>query len=213
MRVMLDYRFEIPEILARIKIRELKRFNEESEKHFKIEFEELKAEVDHLTPEEWSEGEDHYIGLSDALDSLRELKTHFAIVGLFAVFETFLRDTLKQLLGAGVCIPNLKSEKCWTINEMKRMFAKAHVPITKPQRDWNGIKNLQAIRNCITHLDGLPNEEIIKKLKGEKYDVIEGVPVQLPAGYFEENANLIQRHCNRIIKDCQQAFTNKIVKS
>ena len=187
----------------------MKRFNEEGEEHFNIRSEELKAEIDRLTHEEWSEGEDYCLGLRDELESLRELKTHFAVVGLFTVFETFLRETLQQLLGAGVCIPNCNPEKLRAIDEMKQMFAKACVDITKPERDWSEIKKLQAVRNCITHLDGLPNEETVKKLKGEKFDVSEEKPMQIPDAYFEEKANLVQRHCYRIIKDCQQAFTKK----
>ena len=213
MNVLLDYRIEIPRDLARFKIRELKKFHEEGEKHFNIGFDELKTEVDRLTSEEWEEGEDYYIGLSDELESLRELKRNFATVGLFMVLEKFLLDTLQRLHWAGAPIPHRKPADRWDLNKIKDLFTKANVPITKPETDWKAIKKLQALRNCITHLDGIPDEKTAKKLKGEKFDVIEGVPIHISEGYVEANADLVQRHCNRIVDECEKAFMKKPAKS
>ena len=239
MSLSLDYRIEIPLELARIQISSLRRFYDEGEEHFNLGFNELKDEIDHLTPEEWEKGEDFYLGERDQMEFLRRLKRHFSIVGLFTVFETFLRSTLQQLYWAGAdvpkrspnkrryldtmkeifravgvpIVPKRSPNKRWYLDTMKEIFRAVGVPITRPNHDWNSIKKLQAIRNCITHLDGRPDKETVRRLRGYNCHVIKGVWMKLPDGYFEESADLVERICERIVKDCQNAVTEKRVKA
>ena len=139
---------------------------------------------------------------------MRELKRHFSIVGLFTVFEMFLRKTLQELYLAGADVPK-QQPNLHKIHKMKEIFKAAGVPITEPDHDWNSIKKLQAIRNCITHLDGRPDKKPVQKLKDYNCHVSEGVWMELPARYFEENADLVERICERIVKDCQNAVKEK----
>lgn len=198
---------------VRIQIQELRRFHAKGEGLFNLEFDELKAEVDQLGPEEWSEEENHYLDKRWELDSLRELNTQFAIVGLFTVVEMFLRDTLQRLPWTEESISERNPGKRLRFDDMKDIFATADVPLTTSESDWNAIRKLQAIRNCIAHLGGLPSEEAVRKLKGHHLDVTEGEPMQLPAGYFEEGADLVQRVSNRIARQCQKEFPNKRARS
>ena len=202
----LDYRIDALLSLLRIKIDALRSFHHQGEAHFNIEFDKFKAETDHLTVAEWEHREDFYIGQRDELESLRELKRHFAIAGLFNVFETFLRDALDQLRSAGVAVPPRKPKERWYLDKMKDIFAAVRVPITKPDRDWNAIKKLQAFRHCITHRDGYPGEEDVRILKCYNVDVPQDVWIELPARYLEESAVLVENVCDRIVNDCKSAF-------
>ena len=161
-----DYWSDVQIAYVRMQLRELKRFDAEGERLFNFGFNDLKAEVDQLSPEDWHEVEDHYISQRDELESLRDLKAQFAIVGLFTVFEMFLRNTLQHLLPADEVSSKPKPGKRWNFDDMKSAFADAGVRITKPEADWQAIKKLQAIRHCITHLGGLPNEEATNILRG-----------------------------------------------
>ena len=209
MALSLDYRIQIPLHLVRIQIASLRKFYDQGEKHFNSGFDELKARIDQLTPEEWSEGEDYYLEQRDELESLRHLNTQFAIVGLFTVFETFLRWTLHQLLWVGAVVPARRSNERWNLDKMNAILKTIGVPITKPDADWNSIKKLQVIRNCITHLDGRPDEETVRRLQAYNCQVIKGVRMKLPDRYFAQNANLVERICERIVKDCQNAAKEK----
>ena len=157
--VRLDYRIEIPQILAQIHISGLRSFYDECERHFTDVLNNLKDETEHLTPEQWNNVEDYYLGQREDLGGLRELKRHFSIVGLFTVFEKFLRDTLEQLYWAGVTVPKRNPEDRWYLDRMKKIFAEIGVPITKPDRDWNAIKKMEAVRHCITHSGSIPDKE------------------------------------------------------
>ena len=127
----------------------------------------------------------------------------------FNVFETFLRDALDQLGDAGVDVPKPKPGKRWYIDKFKKKFKEIGVPITKPDADWNAIKKLQAIRHCITHCDGIPDDENVRKLKGYNVDVPPHVWMELPDGYFEESADLVARVCDRIVENCRSEFPSR----
>ena len=213
MMLSLDYRIEIPLILAQRHISGLRSFYDEGEMHFNIGVNDLKDETDHLTPEEWNNGEDCYLGQRDDLEELRELKRHFSIVGLFTVFEKFLQDTLQQLRWAGAAVRKRNPKERWFLGEMKEIFAEIGVPITKPDRDWNAIKRMEAVRHCITHLGSLPNEEMVDTLAGYNFRVREGVWMELSDGYFEKSADLVERVCKWIVKDCQKAVKEKRIKA
>ena len=204
--------FEIPLALMRIQTRWLRKFYDEGEDHFDFGFNKLKAETDHLTPEQWEKDEDFYLDQRYDLKSLRELKRHFSIVGLFTTFEMFLRNMLKELYLAGADVPKQKPITRWYLDKIKEIFKEAGVPITEPDRDWNSIKKLQAIRNCITHLDGRPDKETVRKLQDYNCHVIKGAWMELPASYFEECADLVERICDRIVTDCKKAVKEKRVK-
>ena len=208
----LTYRIEIPLKLAQIHISSLRRFHEEGEMNFNIGFNDLKGETSHLTPEEWNDAEDYYLGQRDDLEGLRDLKRHFSIVGLFTVFEIFLRDTLQQLQCAGAAVPKRNPAKRWFFDRMKAIFAKIGVPITKPDRDWNAIRKMQAVRHCITHSGSRPDKEMVRKLEGYNFSLREGVWMELPDGYFEGSADLVERVCGRILEDCHNAEKGKRIK-
>ena len=170
-----------------------------------LNFDELMSEVEQLNPDDWYECEEHFISQRDELESLRDLKTQFAVVGLFTVFEMFLRDTLQRLHRDDEANseprppePEPKRPKQSSFDDMKNAFVELGVPLTRPEIDWNAIKKLQAIRHCITHLGGIPDEEAAKILRGHHLNSTRGVPMQLPTGYFEDSAALIQRVCGRI---------------
>lgn len=256
MEPSIDWRIEAQLTLLRAHIRELKRFYGEGEKHFDIGLDELAKEIDQITDEKWEVYEEFYIGQRESLESLRELKRHFSIVGLFTVFENFLRDTLDHVGCAKMIKPKCELKKFWNLKDikkhisavgvfntladllrntldhlgytkdpkprwgykeswrfedMKKIFACIGVPITKPDRDWNAIKNLQAIRNCITHLGGFPDKKTVQKLKSYNFEVYEGVWMELPSRYFEDSADLVQRVCGRIVGDCKTAFPERQV--
>ena len=201
-----DYKIDILLTLLRFRIHALRGFYSEGEAHFSADIDELKARTDCLTVAEWEQREDFFIGERDGLESLRQLKRHFEIAGLFNVFETFLRDTLDQLSDAKVNVPMPEDGKHWYLGNMKKAFREIGVPITKPDCDWNAIKKLQAIRNCITHCDGIPDEDYVRKLKDYGVDVPPHVWMEVQDGYFEDGADVVARVCDRIVKDCHSKF-------
>ena len=207
----LQYRFEIPLKLAQMHISGLRSFYEEGEMHFNSGFHDLKEETKHLTPEEWNNDENYYLGQRDDLEGLRDLKRHFSVVGLFTVFEIFLRHTLQQLHRAGAAVPFNPNER-WILDRMKDIFAEIGVPITKPNRDWNAIRKMQAVRNCIMHFGSRPEKEMVRTLAGYNFRLREGVWMELPDGYFEESADLVERVCERILEDCHNAAKEKRIK-
>ena len=212
MVLSIKYRIGIPLILAQRHILGLRSFYDEGEMHFNIGFDDLKDETDHLTPEEWNDTEDYYLGRRDDLEGLRDLKRHFSIVGLFTVFEIFLRDMLQQLHWAGAAVPKRNPTKSWFLDRIKVIFAEIGVPITKPDRDWTAIRKMQAVRNCITHFGSRPDKEMVRKLAGYNFCLREGVWMELPDGYFEESADLVERVCERILEDCHNAAKEKRIK-
>ena len=202
---MLD-RLGVPLTLVGIRIRELKRFHEEGERNFKSRYAALEAEFDHLTPEEQSDDlQDHYIDLRDELESIRSLNTNCAIAGLFMAFESFLSNMLKQLKHRGVPgIPEQVPGPYWSLKDMKAIFAKVGVHITKAASDWTAIKRLQAVRHCITHSAGWPDNKTVRKLKGAQFSVSIYERLRLPPGYFDESIEIVQRSCKRIVDDCKR---------
>ena len=201
---MLDW-LEVPLTLAGIKIRELKRFHGAAERSFKSQYAALEAELDRLPPEQWSEDvQDHYIELRDEFESLQHLKTDCAITGLFMAFEAFLRNLLSLLRRIGRPVPVQKPGDRWYLDNMKPLFTQAGVRITEPDDDWRAIKRLQAVRHCITHLEGWPDEDTVTKLKGAKFSVAVGERLRLPPGYFNESVEIVQRSCKRIVDDCKR---------
>ena len=205
--------FKMRSDLARTYISGLRRFYDEGEMHFNIGVKDLGDETDHFKPEEWDSGEgDHYIDLHGELEESRELTRDFSIVGLFRVFEKFLRDTLRHLLRTGPDRAKRDPRDQWSLAEMKEIFKEIGVPVTKPDGDWNSIKKLQAIRNCIVHSGGRADKQRTKKLERYKIPVDQSKMV-LPDGYFEKSADLIERVCKRIAKDCGTAVKEKRIKS
>lgn len=213
MEPSLDYRIDILLTLFRFQIRELRNFYDEGEEQFDFGFDKLKVKIDQLTDMEWELREDFYIGQRDALESLRELKRHFAVVGLFTVFETFLRDILDYLGCAKEPDPKSGYKERWRFEDMKIMFASIGIRITKPDRDWNAVKKLQAIRHCIIHLGSRPDLATVRKLKDYNFEVREDVWMELPQGYFEESADLVQHVGERIVRDCKAEFPLRRVDS
>ena len=196
----------VPLTIVGIRIRELKRFHKEGERNFKARYADLEAEFDRLKLEEWSDDlQDHYIDLRDELESIRSLNTNCAITGLFMAFEDFLSNMLKQIKDRDV--PGVLDQKHGerrSLKHMKAVFAEVGVRITEPEDDWRAIKRLQAVRNCLIHSAGWPNDKTVKKLKAAEFNVAVDKRLRLPTGYFDETAEIVQRSCKRIVDKCKR---------
>ena len=83
--------------LTHNRISRLREFYDEGVRHFDIGLHDLEEQTDHLTSEEWDEVGDFYGEQRYEFEELLELKRHFFIVGLFTVFEMFLRRMLLLL--------------------------------------------------------------------------------------------------------------------
>ena len=197
--------------LVQTRIHGLRSFYDEGERHFGSGFHDLKAKTDHLTPEDWNEFGDFYVDQRHDLEELRELKGHFSIVGLFTVFELFLRGALRLLQQA--CAPKHNPKELRSLDRIKKSFANLGVSITEPAADWNAIKKMQAIRNCITHLGSRPNKKMAKELDDYGFPAGRGMRMELPDGYFEDSAHLVERVCKQIVKDCHNALKENRVKT
>ena len=188
---------------TRIHISRLKEFYGEGEKHFNIELDELTSQVGHLAPEEWNEVGNLFIDEHSDLEALLQLKRRFAIVGLFTVFEVFLRKTLEYVhqpdWAMSKRIPEMR------LDDLKKEFSNLGVAITKPAADWKLIMGMKEVRNCITHSDSFPDEKRAKKLANYGIPVIYG-KMTLPNEYFEESVDIVERTCERIAKDCRYAL-------
>ena len=55
-------------------------------------------------------------------------------------------------------MPKRNPKERWYLDRMKNIFAEIGVPITKPDRDWNAIKRMEAVRHCITHSGSIPDK-------------------------------------------------------
>ena len=189
-------------LIAQIHIDRLTVFFDEGEMHFTIGIDDLKAQTDHLTPEEWDKLEDYFLDRREDLKAFLELNKHFSIVRLFTVFEMFLRATLRELHGSDPAM--LMCIRKMSVFNMKKEFSKIGVPIAKPNRDWHAILGTKAVRNCIIHAGGHPDKELAKKLT--KYTIPVKQSKMMLEGYFGECVDLVERACERIAKDCQDAL-------
>ena len=196
--------------LAQIRISKLKSFYDEGEMHFSIGLDDLKDRTDHLTSEESDKFEDYYLGQRDDLKELMELKKHFSIVGLFTAFEMFLRRTLLLLhhgdTAMSECIRKMR------FDDMKEKFSSIGMPIADPGPDWKAIMGIKEVRNCITHSGSRPGKKMVQRLKDYDFHVSAGVWMELPDGYFGVSADLVERACERITKDCQNALKEEHIR-
>ena len=204
------------------RIGRLRDFYNEGEFNFDSRLRDLKDEADRLVPEQWDGLQDHYIDELYDLEELRELKRNFSIVGLFTVFEIFLRRMLTLILVP----PGVKDRKAllervqkkrWNLDDMKKKFREVGLPITEPNTDWNAIKRMNEVRNCITHHAGQPNKEMMLRLKKINFPVNDAEyptrRMKLPPEYFEESAVIVERVCRRIAKEYGKALIEKRLKS
>ena len=206
----------------------LREFYDEGERHFTIENKDLGDRTDHLTQEEWDWGDgDLSIDRLHELEELRELKRNFAIVGLFTVLEMFLQRALLWLYW-----PGSAARKCLRkelLDEIKKIFAKKNFDEMKPafkkigvliaedNSDWQAILGMKLVRNCITHHGGRVDEEMAEKLKKNSKICVTNPEfptrrMELHENYFRDSANLVERICDRIAKQCYTALKKKPVK-
>ena len=211
--------------IAQIQISMLREFYDAGERHFTSDLNRLEDRTDPLTDDQWEQIE-NFVGQRDELEELRELKRHFSIVGLFTVFEIFLRHTLRQLRWAGASVQGCTRKMLW--REMKRTFKEIGLSIARPDSDWKAIVGIKEVRNCITHSRGHINdkkttyklktdygirviEEHWKPLKGEKPEP-SSWKIQITDRYFRKSADLVETACKRIAKDCQDGLKKNRVK-
>ena len=218
--------------LTRSRISILREFYDEGERHFNIENKDLEERTAHLTQEEWDWGDgDFSIELLHELEELRELKRNFAIVGLFTVLEMFLQRALLWVHGPGPAVPKrirkeLRAEikkkfAKMNFDKMKPAFKEIGVRIAEDNSDWQAILGMKLVRNCITHHGGRLDEEMAEKLEKLKKDykicVIDAEDptrrMKLPKNYFRDSADLVERTCDRITKQCYTALKEKRVKT
>ena len=162
------------------------------------------------------------------MEELRELKRNFAIVGLFTVLEMFLQRALLWFHWPAPAVP--KSIRKELRDEIKKKFAKKDfdemkpafkeigVPIAEDNSDWQAILGMKLVRNCITHHGARRAEEMAEKLKKDyKICVIVAEfptrSMKLPKNYFRDSADLVERTCHRIAKQCYTALKGKHVKA
>ena len=201
-------------MLTGYQISRLVKFYDAGEKHFNIELDDLKKRWPPLGSE-WAGNDDYvndYIGAysleRDELTELLVMKRNFSIVGLFTVFEGFLRKTLEHFHGSNREMVN--RIRRMRLDEMKKEFAKVGVPIASPDRDWQAILGMKEVRNCVTHAGGRPDKETEKTLVNYQVPVDHSrlmiLELVLAEGYFAESVDVVERTCKRIAKDCQDAL-------
>ena len=213
--------------LARTHIRGMKDFYDEGESHFTSELKRLEERANSLTDDEWEQLE----GLIDQryeLEVLRELKRNFSIVGLFTVFEMFLRRALLWLHWPSPALPKCirkelrdeikKKVAKKSFDEMKVTFKKIGVPIAEGTSDWQAIMGMKLVRNCIAHYGGRPDEEMAEKLEKDYKICMANADsptrrMKLSKNYFRDSADLVERTCDRIIKKCHTARKENRVKA
>ena len=191
------------------RISKLREFYDEGEMHFNIGLDDLKAQTDHLTSEEWDEFGDFYVEQRYEFEELRELKKHFSIVGLFTVFEMFLRRMLRLLHHPADAVV-VKRILEMRFDDIKKEFSDLGVEIMKPSCDWQAIMGMKEVRNCITHSDGRADKQRAKNLVNYKIPVDQSRMV-LPDGYFEKSADLVETTYKRIARNCQNILKEKHV--
>lgn len=210
---------------ARIQISTLRDFYDAGERYFASDLNRLEDRTGPLTDDRWEQIE-NFVRQRDVLEELRELKSHFSIVGLFTVFEIFLRHTLRALHWAGAAVPGCIRKMLW--REMKRAFKEIGLPIPRPDANWKAIVGIKDVRNCIAHSRGriydkkmacklkmdyvIPViEEQWKPPKGEESEP-SSWRIQITDRYFQKSADLVERACVRIAKDCQDGLKKNRVK-
>ena len=197
--------------LTHNRVSRLREFYDEGVRHFDIGLNDLEKKTGHLTPEEWDEVGDFYGEQRYEFEELLELKRHFSIVGLFTVFEMFLRRMLLLLhhpVDAAV-----RERILWmSVDKMEKKFSNLGVEITKPCCDWKAILGMKEVRNCIAHSGGRADEQREERLA--KYKIlVDRSKMVLPDGYFEKSADLIESTCKRIARNCQNILKEKHLKA
>ena len=194
----------------------LKTFHSEGERLFTSDFNRLQVEADSL-PDDDGRQIEHLIDQRYEMEALRELTRNFSIVGLFTVFEMFLRRMLRHLRWAGAAVPGCI--QTMRFDDMKKAFRDIDLPITESTPDWQAIIRLRIVRNCIAHSRGrIDNKKTVRKLrKDDEILLIEATwrpaagggesepsswRLQLTEKYFGENAALVEHVCEQISTDC-----------
>ena len=211
--------------IAQIQISMLRDFYDAGERHFTSDLNQLEDRAGTLTDDQWEQIA-NFVGQRDELEELRELKSHFSIIGLFTVFEIFLQHTLWQLRWAGAGVPGCIRKMLWP--EMKRAFKEIGLPIPRPDADWKAIVGIKEARNCIAHSSGrIDDKKMVCKLKTDYGIPVIEEPWKPPKGeklepsswriritdrYFWKSADLVECACKRIAKDCQDGLKKNRVK-
>ena len=101
---------------------------------------------------------------------------------------------------------------------MKPAFKKIGVLIAEDNSAWQAILGMKLVRNCITHHGGRVDEEMAEKLKKNSKICVTNSEfptrrMELHENYFRDSANLVERTCDRIAKQCYTALKKKPGKS
>ncbi len=198
--VSLDWRFSgaLPE-LARISLRELKRFHDEARRHFNMEIAKLEKRATEMAAAD-DDTQDYLAEMYAQWEGLLDLKQEFGILGLFRTLERFLGLVLIHLREIGAPV----SERV-RFSDMAKQFKKIGVDLKASPFQWSEITKLQKIRNLIAHEEAWVDKETKKELASFGLAVNENDWLKLPDGYFLDAWKLVDRTCQSVVQECLKA--------
>jgi hypothetical protein len=184
--------------LAAIALNELKRFQDETRKHFLGHISELKKEAAELVPND--DALDFISLMWDQFKSLIDLSEEFVVLGAYRTLERFLRSALRHLAEIGVGV--FKKEQ---LDQIATQFEAMGVDFKKPPFEWAEINKLRTIRNIIAHDELWVDKATKTKLESVGLPAKENTWFQLPDQYFQEACDLVNRTCRLVVQECQMA--------
>jgi hypothetical protein len=191
--------FGDPLILAEFSLSELRSFYHEATRHFGSRLAGLGARSKNASPED--EESDYLAGKMEEVEGFLDLVQNFGLVGVYRTFEMFLRNVVDQQRRAGA----ISGKTGRHVDKLRKQLKELGVELTKPPFQWQEIKKLQKIRNCIAHNEGWVDKQYVSKLKGCGVPVEEGHRLRLPKGYFLEGLQLVAKTCSLVIEKCREA--------
>lgn len=203
--VGLDWRLGVPFEVLWITLNELKRFYDEGERQFSSELSKLEMQFRNISPEDDDQA-DYLCDLRDQYEGILNLKREFAVIGLFRAFERFLRIFLDLQRHPLFKIPPLEGSH---FEDLKRQYKKIGVDLSKPPFEWQQIKLLQEIRNCIAHDEGWVDANRAAKLRSFKYSVKENDWIQLQPDFFPQAHKLIRKTCEIVAEKCKESLSKR----
>jgi hypothetical protein len=188
-----------PLMLAEFSLSELRSFYHEATKHFGSRLAGFEARFKNTSPED--EESDYLVGRIEEVEGFLDLVQNFGLVGVYRTFEMFLRNVVDQQRRAGVISGGTKRY----VDDLKDQLKEIGVEMTQPPFQWQQIRKLQKIRNCIAHNEGWLDGERVSDLRGCGLPVQEGQYLRLPEGYFLEALELVDQTCRLVVDRCAEA--------
>jgi hypothetical protein len=162
--------------------------------------------------EHWDE--DHLSDMRWEMETHIDYNCYFGVMMAFAAFERFLTHLYGVTLHLGTA-PELRDEmlkqmQSWkTLENYKQFFKNVlQLEITKPDKDWEQMRKLQAIRNAIVHQNGLvpdDNKDSLKKCGYKK----PGEHVEVTLQYVLDSIELVTRAATALLPRYIEALKKK----